>query len=374
MEIVIVNCFETYENRVALLQDFFEKTGDKVKVYTADYCHFKKCKRETAPDNYILIKTRPYKKNLSFERLSSHADFAKKVYAALEERIEQTDLIWVMLPPNSLARRMGEIKQKFPAVRLVFDVIDMWPETMPLHGVDNIWPLSKWKKLRNKNLKFADAVVTECYLYHEKIKDYVTKDKLFNLYFAKKHTDFPKITEKKTECMELCYLGSINNIIDIDLIGKIIEQVSKERTVKLHVVGDGERKEALLETARLAGAEVEYHGIVFDEEQKSDILARCHFGLNIMKDSVYVGLTMKSMDYFAAGLPMINNIKGDTGEIVARNGFGVNYPFETDELLKIYERKEVRAEIRAFYEAHFSVEAFEEGLRGIMEKLNANRN
>ena len=80
------------------------------------------------------------------------------------------------------------------------------------------------------------------------------------------------------------------------------------------------------------------------------------------------------MDYFAAGLPMINNIKGDTGEIVARNGFGVNYPFETDELLKIYERKEVRAEIRAFYEAHFSVEAFEEGLRGIMENLNANRN
>ena len=296
MEIVIVNCFETYENRVALLQDFFEKTGDKVKVYTADYCHFKKCKRETAPDNYILIKTRPYKKNLSFERLSSHADFAKKVYAALEERIEQTDLIWVMLPPNSLARRMGEIKQKFPAVRLVFDVIDMWPETMPLHGVDNIWPLSKWKKLRNKNLKFADAVVTECYLYQEKIKDYVTKDKLFNLYFAKKHTDFPKITEKKTECMELCYLGSINNIIDIDLIGKIIEQVSKERTVKLHVVGDGERKEALLETARLAGATVEYHGIVFDEEQKSDILARCHFGLNIMKDSVYVAWTILRQD------------------------------------------------------------------------------
>lgn len=374
MEIVIVNCFETYENRVELLQDFFSKAGHHVVVYTADYCHFKKCKRESAPDNYFLIKTKPYKKNLSFERLSSHADFAKKVYTALEEQIERIDLIWVMLPPNSLAKKMAELKQKNSGVSLVFDVIDMWPETMPLHGVDSIWPLSKWKKLRNKNLKFADAVVTECYLYQEKIKDYVIQDKLFNLYFAKKHTDSIERTGRRTDCLELCYLGSINNIIDIELIGKIIEQLAKEKAVKLHVVGDGERKEVLLETARLAGAEVEYHGVVFDEDQKGEILSRCHFGLNIMKDSVYVGLTMKSMDYFAAGLPMINNIKGDTAEIVARNGFGVNCPFETDELLKICERKEVRAEIRAFYEAHFSVEAFEEGLRGIMEKLNANRN
>ena len=41
MKVVIVNCFETYENRVELLKTYFENTGNTVTVYTADYCHFK---------------------------------------------------------------------------------------------------------------------------------------------------------------------------------------------------------------------------------------------------------------------------------------------------------------------------------------------
>ena len=35
-----------------------------------------------------------------------------------------------------------------------------------------------------------------------------------------------------------------------------------------------------------------------------------------MKQEVFVGLTMKSIDYFEAGLPIINNIHGDTWNIV----------------------------------------------------------
>lgn len=33
-----------------------------------------------------------------------------------------------------------------------------------------------------------------------------------------------------------------------------------------------------------------------------------------MKTSVCVGLTMKSLDYYAGGLPIINTIAGDTYE------------------------------------------------------------
>ena len=50
---------------------------------------------------------------------------------------------------------------------------------------------------------------------------------------------------------------------------------------------------------------------------------RCHFGLNIMKSSVCVGLTMKSVDYFRFGLPIINNIPGDTRQLVEEKGIGV---------------------------------------------------
>lgn len=374
MKVVIVNCFETYENRVELLKTYFENTGNTVTVYTADYCHFKKCKRQSAPEGFQLINTKPYEKNLSVKRLSSHADFAKKVFSELEAIIEQVDMVWVMLPPNSLAKQMAALKQNHKNVCLIFDIIDMWPETMPLRRVEGIWPLTQWKKMRNRNLKYADAVVTECCLYQEKIKDCVAENRLFNLYFAKKHTVAQPENERRTDCLELCYLGSVNNIIDIDVIGEILVQLSKQTPVKLHVIGDGERKDALLESARAAGAEVEYHGVIFDDSAKGEILSRCHFGLNIMKDSVFVGLTMKSMDYFVAGLPMINNIKGDTCNIIEKNGFGVNYPFDTEDLMTMKEQETVRRRMREFYEEHFSVQAFEKELSHIMESVNANRN
>ena len=44
-----------------------------------------------------------------------------------------------------------------------------------------------------------------------------------------------------------------------------------------------------------------------------------------MKKSVCVGLTMKSIDYFEFGLPIINNIKGDTWNAVEEYGIGINY-------------------------------------------------
>lgn len=54
-----------------------------------------------------------------------------------------------------------------------------------------------------------------------------------------------------------------------------------------------------------------------------------------MKDSVCVGLTMKSIDYFQHGLPIINNIKADTTELVEEYKVGFNeIDFEKELLSK----------------------------------------
>ena len=43
-----------------------------------------------------------------------------------------------------------------------------------------------------------------------------------------------------------------------------------------------------------------------------------------MKDTVFVGLTMKSLDYLSYGIPLINNIQGDSFEIVEKEKIGFN--------------------------------------------------
>lgn len=90
----------------------------------------------------------------------------------------------------------------------------------------------------------------------------------------------------------------------------------------VHVIGDGEKCPQLLQALKDAGAEVDWRGVVYDEAEKHAVMSCCHFGFNLMKPDVCVGLTMKSVDYFRHDLPILNNIPADTAELVDREPGG----------------------------------------------------
>lgn len=129
------------------------------------------------------------------------------------------------------------------------------------------------------------------------------------------------ISEKKvrpvTDVIFLCYLGSINHLIDIDQICKVINMViATGKKVEFRIIGKGELKDALLRSAKETGALVKYYGPIYDREEKLKILGTCDYGFNIMKDTVAVGLTIKSVECFSMGIPIINNIKDNTWKFV----------------------------------------------------------
>lgn len=435
MKTAIINCFDTYEHRVRLLQAYFQKQAHEVCVITSDYRHFQKRYRHKVPDGFIFVHADAYQRNLSAARLRSHDKFAKDVFAAMETK--QPDLVWVLAPPNSLVKQAAGYKKSHPKVKLVIDMIDMWPETMPVpeilnfrsrdlqgkHGVKYLPPFSWWRGLRDRYIDAADAVVTECELYQSVLKSKCDAGKLHTLYLAKADADMIPVladtdsagdsvagasgqevpemvsgqddTEQASEVMlpprdrwALCYLGSINHIIDIPVICSIITNLPKqEKCPLLHVIGDGEQRDELLDAARSAGAEVIYHGKVFDPVQKQRILDGCHFGLNIMKDSVFVGLTMKSLDYFAAGLPVLNNIKGDTWMLVEKNRIGVNLdisqgggiafqnPGDHEVAGAVRNAHEVwynaayRDNVRTIFSKYFTEKAFEDKVSEILKSI-----
>lgn len=166
--------------------------------------------------------------------------------------------------------------------------------------------------------------------------------------------------------MILVYLGSINNIIDIELIGLLIKTINREKRVKLHIIGDGENKRALIKASRNAGARVIYHGTVFDEDVKKKIFDASHFALNIMKNTVFVGMTMKSLDYFSYGIPMINNIGGDIEKMIIEEDIGFNISANNlkscvADILKISEKNylTLRRNVKFSHDKYFSIENFE---------------
>ncbi|MFB5313164.1 hypothetical protein [Enterococcus gallinarum] len=103
MKITIVNCFDTYEQRIDMIANYFESKGYIVEIVASNFQHIKKIKRIVSKKNYSFINVPKYKKNISFKRLLSHLIFSKKSFRKIKKN--KTDIIYVVIPPNSIAKQ-----------------------------------------------------------------------------------------------------------------------------------------------------------------------------------------------------------------------------------------------------------------------------
>ncbi len=322
---VCISCTHHYHERILPVEHALQEAGYDCTYITSDFHHINKKPHKVALPHCIQIPTAPYTKNISLQRIFSHLRFAKAAMRQVEAL--QPDLLYVEIPPNALCREAARYKKKHPHTKLILDVFDMWPESFPGGKIKKLLalPFRVWAWFRNWGLPKADVVVTECALFHELLKKHLKNTAGRTLYLCRPDatTENPKGVSQQAE-MSLCYLGSINNIIDIPAISSLIGALQQHKPVTLHIIGDGESRESFISAVEATGATVKFHGKIYDNAQKQEIFDQCSFGLNIMKSSVCIGLTMKSVDYFAGGLPIINTISGDTARLVDERRMGIN--------------------------------------------------
>lgn len=362
--VIIISCFNWYEARLKSVKDIFEQKGYTVKCYISDFDHMNK---ETISDRHVdcdYIKTLPYTRNLSLRRIISHFYFAKNIANILFD--EKPDYIYALVPPNMVSFVCAKYKRKNKKCKLIFDILDLWPETMTI-GKGNILysiPFKFWKYLRNSSIIEADHVFMECDLFRGKLMD-IVGDKSSVLHLYKKNSGLSLTDLNSMDSISLCYLGSINNIIDIDLITELVVRITKYKPVTLHLIAKGEKKSDFLNKLNFPRVKICDYGCVYNVQDKFNIYSLCHFGINIMKSSVCVGLTMKSMDYFEAGLPLINNIPHDTYDIIEKyeSGFNIN-SLNLDEIvykvltINLNDYQVMRMNTKLAYEAFFTKERF----------------
>ena len=360
MKAVVVTSSANYEPRAEMVGKILQSFGHEVLWLESDFIHREKKKKTRRVAGHQYIDTVAYKKNMSVRRLYSRYDFARKVVEALKD--QPIDLLYVMIPANSLVPAAAELKERCHA-RLVLDIIDLWPESLPLKRIKRFWPVQYWRRLRDDHLDAADLIFTECRLYQEilGLRKNPRLKQTGVMYWAKeREAEKAPVFQQDKERIHMAYLGSANHIIDIDSIVYILEKVNQRKKVRLHIVGDGESRDIFLQELKDHGIETKYYGTVYDEEKKRQVFEKCSFGINMMKDSVCVGLTMKSIDYLCYGLPLINNIPGDTWKLVEQYGIGVNCgKGKADEcaemILEISETiQEKRESIRRLYERLFT--------------------
>lgn len=372
MRVGIVCAFDTYFDRVKLLKEYYESNGNSVLVFGSNFSHRKKTKV-----NYELIDvevdTRPYYKNLSISRMYSHYTFSRDVIKRLEK--EEIEAIHVLIPCNSLVKFVAEYKKNHQDVKVIFDIIDLWPETMPISKFKDVFPFTVWKNLRDNDLDCADLVLTECYLFQE-VLGKTNNPKYRTLYWARSEIPMQRHLNLKQDELRFCYLGSMNNIIDIGFIENLLSECAKYRKVSLSLIGDGETKQNLISRVRSRGIEVIDHGKVYDQDEKQKIFDSCNYGLNVMKPSVVVGLTMKSLDYMCGQLPIVSTIEGDTKEFCEKINIGFHITHDQIQVKAqklcsqtLIEQEKQRDNIKELYLKLFTKDSFYRELDESWEKI-----
>lgn len=353
MKVTIITCYESNEERASFVYDACKIQKHRVNVITTDYSHIKKQNRSISKQNYTYLKTKQYSRNLSLERVISHIRFAKDAFKLVEK--QKPDVIWLMVPANSLLKEAKKYKISHNNVKIIVDVIDMWPESLPTNINKKIIPFRMWKNIRNNNIDCADLLITECDLYRDILeKEYTGKIKTIR--WSKDKTIYKNSNRLSNNKLSLAYIGSINNIISSKLIEQVIDSI--DIPVELHIIGEGENRYSFINSLR-KHCEVIYHGSTRDEKTISSIFSKCHAGINIYRENLYIGLTVKCLDYFANGLPIINNIKGDTWDMVEKNNLGINYSKGDKIVAKdIIKLRKSSKSIISFYQNNFSKKIF----------------
>lgn len=353
MKVAIATCFESNEERLVFVYEACKSRNYETCIITSDFSHIHKKKRKNIPESFVAIPTEPYKKNISFGRLHSHRKFSKNAFELIEKY--SPDLIWLMAPANSLILEADKYKKKNPHVRIIIDMIDMWPESLPRQINKSVFPLNLWKNIRSRHIGCADFLVTECDLYQDVLKREFG-GRMRTIYWSRDSKAVQIKPDLPKDRISLCYIGSINNIIDIDRIESLI--AGSDMPVDLHVIGYGEKKEEMVERLSCV-CQVHYYGEIRDEEQKSEIFRKCHAGINVYKEGLYIGLTVKCIDYFEHGLPIINNIKGDTWKLVEENHAGINVEKDTVICSGILQKmRQDNQNIYGLFNSRFTKESF----------------
>jgi len=294
-----------------------------VDVVTTNFDHWTKKPpkaSQIAPlEKIVYLKTLPYRSNISVMRLMSHLLFSVRAAAFFLRHRDRYDIVYVTLPLNLLA---WFILRSAPAQCKIVDVIDIWPDVLPFPEkfVRLFRPVfAIWRKLFDHAVRNADVMLAVSDTF------YVEALKFANT--SCRHRRF-YIGDVKLQCvgpkegtLTIAYVGNIGHLYDFETLLDVMEEI---KGAQLFIVGTGDRQDWLLSELERRGLPHQYFGVVYDPAKLANILCRAHVGFNGYLNTS-AAFSYKANTYFAAGLPILNSMRGDLQDLVERHGLGLNY-------------------------------------------------
>jgi hypothetical protein len=139
------------------------------------------------------------------------------------------------------------------------------------------------------------------------------------------------VLEKPDDELWICYAGSLGNSYDFDVLLYAVCKLNQVCKYRLLFIGGGDKRNYLEEKIEALGL----YGFITGMVSYSDYLkylSYCDIGINIFKQNTFVVHSYKFNDYIASNLFILNNLLGETAELIDSYKIGRNFNF-SDHLL-----------------------------------------
>jgi glycosyltransferase involved in cell wall biosynthesis len=338
------------EYRSTMIARAFEKAGHETIWWVSNFEHRSKTFRsngwrdiQVTPGFRIrMVPSTGYTSHISLGRIRHERTFAKRV----RERALDCDPPHVIIlaePALFVSRPVLDLVCRWH-VNLVLDILDLWPELFHILLPKSLsWAgkiiFSPLYCRRAALLRRADAIVAVSRDYlavAQRIAPDIRVEVVYcgvDVNAIRKFTSGPAFVpevlgfrEKPVGEIWAIYAGTLGNNYDIRTILKVAEMLeSQNLPIRILIAGDGPLKREV--TSFIASRNLSktvYLGTV-----SVDLLTRV-YGLCDMALSTYVAgspvaIPTKAYDYLAAGLPLINSLERDLGDLVRAQHIGLQY-------------------------------------------------
>lgn len=339
------------EYRFTIIGKYLSSLGHDVTWFTSSFSHhFKKQRSKGWKDIEVnekfkirLVPTPGYRKNISLGRIFRDLVFSYKVFNYKYDI--KPDLIICNESPLSFGYagcKLGK-KEKIP---VIFDQMDLWPELMI-----NVFPPRIQKlmniifcpvfKSRKENYENLDGFISLARPYMDIPMKIAPKMRLiphdviyngidvieFRNNMGKNEDILLKLPRKNKEEIWFTFAGTLGPSYDIlnllDIAKKLIEE--KNNKIKFLIAGDGPLRKEVEDYISDKKFDNVYYLGKLRPESLAYLYSKSDVGMSIYTQISNVEMPDKFYDYTAAGLPILNSLKGEVGYIIKEERVGLNY-------------------------------------------------
>jgi glycosyltransferase involved in cell wall biosynthesis len=312
-------------------------------LVTSDYSHKYKRKRDLQKKEGMEIhqvKTLPYPSNTGILRFISHFLLAVRSLPVLWRETKKSDIVYILTPPLTLPFFQVLIA-KTHKTKIVLDFTDIWPQAFSIFVKNRLLkaafaPLEILQRIIIRssdvciviNRKYAEILNSSQNPKFHLIPLGIPKDKQHGTKVPTENSSdvyLFKLKEWKRKGVVFCFGGNIGTAYDFKRMIEIVNGYQLNYgSAYFIIVGDGDRRDELqqmlLEEARF---DYEITGRLAYQDFLR-VLSFCDFGFNLYKPTPFISTTYKMYDYMKSNLWLINNLEGDSEEMIEAFRIGIN--------------------------------------------------